>query len=143
MDEPVDHGGRDDVVTEDLAPPTERHVRGDQERSLLVAGGDELEEQVRCGRVEGDVADLVDDEQLVAAPAFEFLVEAVGVVSVREAGQPASRGVEQDRLSRVRGLESQTDRQVSLADAGRAEHDDVLGLGNEGAGREVGQDVAA
>ena len=47
VDEPVDHGGSDDVVGEDLAPPAEGHVRGHKYRALLVAGCDELEEQVR------------------------------------------------------------------------------------------------
>ena len=46
VNEPVDHCGRDDVVGEDLAPPPERHVRGDKDRALFVSGGDELEEQV-------------------------------------------------------------------------------------------------
>ena len=60
MDEPVDHRGGYDVVGEGLAPPPEGQVRGDHDRALLVAGGDELEEEVRGVLVEGDVAHLVD-----------------------------------------------------------------------------------
>jgi hypothetical protein len=60
VDEAVDHGGGDDVVGEGLAPAAEGQVRGDHDRALFVAGGDELEEQVRRVVVEGDVADLVD-----------------------------------------------------------------------------------
>ena len=67
VDEPVDHGGGDDFVAEYLAPAAEGLVGGDDETGALVAGGDELEEQVRCLGFEGDVADLVDDEQRVAA----------------------------------------------------------------------------
>ena len=76
VDEPVDHGCGDDVVGENLAPPPEWHVRGDADGALFVAGGDELEEQVRGVAVEGDVADLVDDEEFVTAKPFEFLLEA-------------------------------------------------------------------
>jgi hypothetical protein len=60
VDESVDHRGGHDVVAEDLSPSPERHVRGDQDCSLFVAAGDQLEEQVRGVLVEGDVADLVD-----------------------------------------------------------------------------------
>ena len=60
VDEPVDHGGGDDVIAEDLAPTPEDLVRGDDQAGPLVAGADELEEQVRGLGFEGDVADLVD-----------------------------------------------------------------------------------
>jgi len=66
VDEPVDHGGGDDVVAEDLAPPPERLVGGDDQAGAFVAGGDELEEQVCRFGLEGDVPDLIDDEQRVA-----------------------------------------------------------------------------
>src|SRR5665648_495455 len=60
VDEAVDYRGGDDFVAEDLAPAPEGQVRGDHDRALFVAGGHELEEQVRRVVVEGDVADLVD-----------------------------------------------------------------------------------
>jgi len=62
VDESVDHRGGDDLVAEDLAPAAEGQVAGDHDRALFVAGGDELEEQVRRVVVEGYVADLVDDD---------------------------------------------------------------------------------
>jgi hypothetical protein len=37
-------------------------VGGDDQRGSLVAGGDELEEQVGGLGLEGDVADFVDDQ---------------------------------------------------------------------------------
>src|SRR6266542_2446789 len=60
VDQPVDHGGSDHVVAEDLAPAAERLVGGDDQAGAFVAGGDELEEQVGGLGLEGDVADLVD-----------------------------------------------------------------------------------
>ena len=67
VDEAVDHGGGDDVVAEDLAPAAKWFVAGDDQRGAFVAAGDELEEQVGGFGFEGDVADLVDDDQGVAA----------------------------------------------------------------------------
>jgi hypothetical protein len=63
VDEPVDHGCGNDVVTEDIAPADEGFVAGDDQARAFVAGRDELEEQVRGFGFERDVADLVDDQQ--------------------------------------------------------------------------------
>ena len=73
VDEPIDHGGGDGVVAEDFAPAAEGLVRGHDDGGAFVAGGDELEEQVRGFGFEGQVADLVDDQQRVTAQAFDFL----------------------------------------------------------------------
>ena len=67
VDEPVDHGCGDDVVAEHFAPSPERLVAGDDQGGSFVAGGDELEEQVRRFGFERDVADFVDDQAWVAA----------------------------------------------------------------------------
>ena len=101
VDEPVDHGGGDDVVAEHFAPAAEGLVAGDDQRGSFVAGGDELEEQVRGFGFEGDVADLVDDEQRVAAEPDEFGLQAAGVVGVGEAGDPVGGGGEQRRGARL------------------------------------------
>ena len=60
VDEPIDHGGGDNFVAEHLAPAAEGLVGGDDQGSSLIAGRDQLEEQVGCLGFEGDVADLVD-----------------------------------------------------------------------------------
>ena len=88
VDEAVDHGGGDDVVAEDLAPAAEGLVGGDDQRGAFVAGGDELEEQVGGFGFEGDVADLVDDEERVAAESAELVLEPAGVVGVGEPVDP-------------------------------------------------------
>jgi hypothetical protein len=61
VDDAVDHRGRDDLVTEDVAPAGEGQVGGQDQRGVFVAAGDELEEQVGRVLFEGDVANLVDD----------------------------------------------------------------------------------
>ncbi len=53
---------------------------------MLVAAAHELEEQVGGFGLERDVADLVDDEQRVAAEPGEFVVQPPGGVGVGEAG---------------------------------------------------------
>ena len=67
MHETVDHGGGDHGVSEHFAPTTERLVGGHDDTGPLVARRDQLEEEIGCLGIEGDVADLVDDDQWVAA----------------------------------------------------------------------------
>ena len=67
VDDAVDHGGGDGLVAEDTAPAAERQVRCEDQRGVLVAAGHELEEQVRGVLLEGQVADLVDDDQPVTS----------------------------------------------------------------------------
>ena len=65
--EPVAQRGGHDGVAEHGAPLGEALVRGGDHGALLVAGVDELEEEVGALGVDGDVADLVDDGQGGAA----------------------------------------------------------------------------
>ena len=72
-DDAVDHGGGDGLVAEHASPAGEGQVAGEHERGVLVAGADELGEQVRGVLFEGQVADLVDDDQSVAAQLGQLL----------------------------------------------------------------------
>jgi hypothetical protein len=47
VDDAVDHRCGDGLVAEDFAPAAERQVGGEDQRGVLVAAADELEEQVR------------------------------------------------------------------------------------------------
>jgi hypothetical protein len=92
VDQPVDEGGGDHRVAEDLAPLLEAAVRDDDDRAALVAAGDEGEEQVGGLAFEREVADLVDDEQLVALEAAELGLELVAVLRGLEARDPLLGG---------------------------------------------------
>lgn len=60
VDESVDDGGGDVVVTEDGAPAGEFDVGGDDEAGFLVGVVDDLEEESCSFGVDGEVAELVD-----------------------------------------------------------------------------------
>ena len=72
----VDHRRGHDLVSEHVAPAGEGQVRGQDQRGVFVAAGDQLEEQVRGVLLERDVADFVDDEQSDAAQLGQFGWEA-------------------------------------------------------------------
>ena len=110
VNEAVDERGGDHGVAEDFAPGFEAAVAGEDDRAAFVAARDEREEQVRGLAFQGQVADLVDDEQPVAFEAFEFLVERVAVLSVLEAVDPLLGGGERDAVPGLAGLDRQGDR---------------------------------
>ena len=103
VDEAVDHGGGHDVVAEHFAPAAEGLVGGDDEAGSLVAGGHQLEEQVGGFGFERDVADLIDDDQRVAAQPDEFGLEPAGVMGFGQAGDPFGGGGEEDAVSGLAG----------------------------------------
>ena len=74
---------------------------------MFVAAGHELEEEVRCVLLEGQVADFVDDDQPVAAQPGELVGEPAGAVGVGEPGDPVRRGREQHPVPVVRGRDAQ------------------------------------
>ena len=75
------------TVAEHGAPLADRAVRGQQHAAALVAARDELEEEVRGVRLERQIAEFVDDQQLGLGVEAEPLFEpALGV----RLGQPAT-----------------------------------------------------
>ena len=64
MDEAIDGRECHGLIREDLAPFAKRLVGGDEERSPLVAGADELKEHAGFGLVLGDVGEVIEDQQV-------------------------------------------------------------------------------
>ena len=86
---------------------------------------------------QSQVADLVDDEQVVALQAPQLVVQRIAVLGGLEAVDPLLGGGERDPVPGVAGLDREGDRQVCLAGAGRPEEADVAVLGDPGELREV------
>ena len=92
--QPVEErGGQALIAAEERRPLGEGHGRGDQQADLLVQRREEAEEQVGAGLGEGDEADLVEDQQLVAQQAALEAAEAVGGLRLEElVGEPGGGG---------------------------------------------------
>ena len=56
----VQQGRGHDIVAEDSAPVLEAAIGGENSGAFLVAGIDQLEEQVGAAGLQGQVTDLVD-----------------------------------------------------------------------------------
>ena len=69
----VEHGGGHLGVTEHLRPVGEGEVGGDQQRCVLVELADQVEQQLPAGLAEWEIADFVDNDEIVAK---QFLGQA-------------------------------------------------------------------
>ena len=56
----VQQGRGDDVIAEDSAPVLEATIGGEDSGAFLVAGIDQLEEQVGAAGLQGQVTDLIE-----------------------------------------------------------------------------------
>src|SRR5271157_712188 len=84
VEEAVEDGGGEDLVGEDLAPFAEGLVAGDDDGALLVAAGDDLEDEVGVVAGQGEVAGFVDDQDGGAQVAAELAAEVAGGVGGAE-----------------------------------------------------------
>src|SRR3989441_6817226 len=75
VEDSVKDGRGDDPVAEDVAPAPEALVAGEDHRAPLVAPADELKEEIGAGPIDGQVADLVDDEQARDRVDLEAVVQ--------------------------------------------------------------------
>ena len=132
----VQQGGGHDDVTEDGAPVLEAAIGGKDGGALLVAGIDQLEEQVGAARLDRQVAHLIDDEQGDPVDVAQARLEGTGAFGLGERSNEFGQGREIDALMGLDGGDPQGDGQMALADPGRAEQVDGLATVDEA---ELGQ----
>lgn len=66
--QPVQEGAGEAFGTEGFGPFFERQIAGDQRRAALIALRDQLEEKFSAGFAEGNLAQLIDDQQFDLRP---------------------------------------------------------------------------
>ena len=126
VQQPVEQRGGDDGIAEDLAPFGEAAVRGEDHSAALVAGVDELEEQVAAAGDDGQVSDLVDDQESEAAEEADLLAQGSFALRLCQGADQVGQSGEVDAFGRPDRLDAEGDRQMALAGAGRPE--EVEGL---------------
>src|SRR5690348_1562068 len=126
MQQPVEQADGGGVLGQEPAPLVEGPVGGDAQGAAFVGGGDEPEQQLGAGVVEGGEPDLVADDQVVAQQGVDDAADAV-------VGQAAVEGLDQLRGGEVAdpvpdrdGGVPERDEQVGLAGAGGPDQAEVL-----------------
>src|SRR5579859_2374477 len=124
--QPIEQCAGQTLGAEDFGPFVERQIAGYEDRGPLIASAEHLEQELRAGLGQRHVAELIDDQELVAG---ELLVQAQQpflVAGFHELMHQSGGGGEPDRESLLAGGEAETERNVGLARAGVAERDQVL-----------------
>src|ERR1700709_275312 len=107
MQEPIEKRGRDDGIAEDISPFGEAAVRGEDHRALFIAGVDELEEQVAAAGDDGEVSDLVDDEQGEATEVADPFAQAAFPFGLGERGDDIGERAEVDAAAGLHRLDAE------------------------------------
>ena len=124
VDGAVDDRGGHVGVAEHAGPSAELDVGGVDDAPCLVAVRDDLEEQAAAFLVDGDVAELVEDDEPGLADHGELPVEPVVLFGSSQTHDQAGRSEEPHRYPVPAGGPSEGDGEVRLAGAdGPVEHE--------------------
>ncbi|MGD0639069.1 MAG: hypothetical protein ABSA72_13630 [Nitrososphaerales archaeon] len=126
FDETIDESDDAGCTGEDGRPVLEGEIGGDHDGVLLVAPADDVEEEVGRARVAGEVADLVEDEEVGAGVTTESTFESRKGFLAQEVGESSSEGREANGAAPLESLETQVLGESGLADAARTAQEDVL-----------------
>ena len=77
MQDTIQDGGGNGDVGKDLIPLGEGLIGGEDGGGLLIASGNQLEEQICALNVHGEIADFVNNEHLVLGEDFELVRQAI------------------------------------------------------------------
>jgi hypothetical protein len=137
MGEPVEQRGRHLRVAEDARPLAEGEIGRNDDRSLLVETADEVEEELTAGLSEGQIAELVEDDEIEAGEVIGDAALASGARLSLEPIDEIDDIVEAGTGRVADAAAGDGDREVGLAGPGAADEDGIALLSQEGAGRQV------
>ena len=117
MKQPVQKRRRDHRASEDFAPFGKTAVGGEDHRALFVAGVDELEEEIAAARHDGQVTDLIDDQQCWTAVEADPLAQRAFAFGLGERTDQIGQRQEVHALAGLHCFDAQGCRQVAFAGA--------------------------
>lgn len=123
---PVEDGRGDDGISEEFLPVDEALVRGDDRRVLLIAAGNELEEETGFPAVYGQIAHFINDDHAGVQIGIPF------DLAFLEFPDQGVQGSEVDLEAVAAGLDGERDGQMGLSHPGRSQKDHVFVFGQEG-----------
>ena len=111
-------------------------LRRDDGGAALVPIGEQIEEQLAAGAVEGHEAQLVDDEDVDAEQPLLQARELAGVAGFEELAHQVGRAGEEHAAFLFRRFDAERDGEMRLAGADRPREDQILGRRDPLAARE-------
>lgn len=115
VQQPVEQRRSHHAVAEHVAPFTDAAIGRRDDRAALVAGVDELEEQIATVGADGQVADLVDDEQAVTGKEAHALRQVALSLGLGHRVGDLGQRAEVDALVSAHGFRVHRNGQVRFA----------------------------
>jgi len=128
--ESVQEGAGEPFRAEDLGPLVEGEVGGDDEALPLVGPANHLEKELGAYLGEGDITQLIDDQQLEPLKLFVKALEASFLAAFHQLGDQGGGGVESHPMPLGAGGKGHGAAQMGLAGAGVADQEHVFLLGD-------------
>ena len=126
MGQPVEPRASQPFGAEDLGPFVEGQIRGHARRGLLVALGEDLEQQLGAGLRQRDVAELVHDQYILRDELLLHAQQALVIPGLEQVVHQRGGGGEAHPRAFLTGRQPQRQRQMRLARAGVAQRQHVL-----------------
>ena len=136
VQQPIQNRRGDHPVPEDVPPVGEALVGGEDDRPPFIPSTDELEEQVRPLPIDGQIPNLIHDEQARDRVELELLLQPILGEGLTKGGHHRSRRGEEDPVAVVDRLEPESHRQVRLAHPGWTKQHEILSQLDEPTGGE-------
>jgi len=133
-------GGELLVAGKDVDPLGKGQIGGHHGAAPLVAIGDEVEEQLAAGAIEGHEAEFVDDEQLDPVHPSVEPRELALIACLDHRADEIGSASEEHAATQLRGLDPERDGKMRFAGADRAGKDEILGARDPLAAGELGDD---
>jgi len=133
----VDGGAGEQLVLEERAPLVDRPIRSDDQGAALIPLADHFVEVERFVVDQGAQPEVVDDQQIGGGEAQQLAVVGLIGAGHAELGEHIVGGDVEDLVAHAAGAVTERLADMRLADAGRADQQDVLVALDEVAGREV------
>jgi hypothetical protein len=135
LPEAIEERGGELVVAEDTVPFAEGEIGRDDGGGALVTCGEDVEEQLAAGLLEGHEAKLVEQEKRGAAKAVLKAREDTSVSCLDERSDQIRCAEEEDVVATLDGLDAERGGEVRFAGAyGSYEHDVACGVDPRAAG---------
>src|SRR6202451_996571 len=129
MGQSIEHGGGHFGVTEDLRPIGEGEVRRYDDRGVFVELADEMQQHLRAGLAERQIAEFVDDDEVMTQQGLDDAAAPSGALSLFELIDEIDEIEEAAARSGADDRGGGRDRQVGLSRTGPADQDEIaLGI---------------